>query len=142
MLNISEEYKNLFALIARNGAINGEKAMDVVSKEKPDEDLTNTKKMTQDFRDLEDKIYNDVNSLAPMDFIHLWVGASLSRTVIQKNIDVWTAVVQAYDNDLIPKLYEVAKASSSENWGELVGNYFNIKDEEKSSEEKSSEEKN
>lgn len=134
MLNISEEYKNLFALIARNGAINGEKAMDVVSKQNPNEDLTNTQKMTQDFRDLEDKIYNDVNSLVPMDFIHLWVGASLSRVVIQKNIDTWTAVVKSYDNDLIPKLYEVSKETNLENWEQMINNFFS---EEKSSEEKS-----
>lgn len=134
MLNISEEYKNLFALIARNGAINGEKAMDVVSKQNPNEDLTNTQKMTQDFRDLEDKIYNDVNSLVPMDFIHLWVGASLSRVVIQKNIDTWTAVVKSYDNDLIPKLYEVSKETNLESWEQMINNFFS---EEKSSEEKS-----
>lgn len=139
MLNISEEYKNLFALIARNGAINGEKSMDVISKQNPNEDLTNTKKMTQEFRDLEDKIYNDVNSLVPMDFIYLWVGASLSRIVIQKNIDTWTAVVNAYDNDLIPKLNKVSKETDPESWEKMVNNFFS---EEKSSEEKSSEEKN
>lgn len=129
-MNITEEYKNLFALIARNGAINGEKAMDVVSKKNPDEDLTNTQKMTQDFRDLEDKIYSDVNSLTPMDFIHLWVGASISRTVIQKNVDTWTAVVRAYDEDLIPKLYEVAKEMDVEKWNELITKYFDKPAEE------------
>lgn len=129
-MNITEEYKNLFALIARNGAINGEKAMDVVSKKNPDEDLTNTQKMTQDFRDLEDKIYSDVNSLTPMDFIHLWVGASISRTVIQKNVDTWTAVVRAYDEDLIPKLYEVAKETDVEKWNELITKYFDKPAEE------------
>lgn len=136
-MNITEEYKNLFALIARNGAINGEKAMDVVSKKNPNEDLTNAKKMTQDFRDLEDKIYSDVNSLNAMDFIHLWVGASLSRTVIQKNIDTWTAVVRAYDDDLIPKLYEVSKETDEKKRTELVTKFF-----EKSQEENSSDEKN
>lgn len=123
-MKLTQEYKDLFALVARNGAINGEKAMDVISEKNPEEDLTNTKKMTQDFRDLEDKIEAD-EELTLLDFIHLWVGASISRTVIAKNVDTWTAVVKAYDEDLIPKLYEVAQSSNDDTkWQELVEEYF------------------
>lgn len=123
-MKLTQQYKDLFALVARNGAINGEKAMDVISKKNPEEDLTNTKKMTQDFRDLEDKIEAD-EELTLLDFIHLWVGASISRTVIAKNVDTWTAVVKAYDEDLIPKLYEVAQSSNDDTkWQELVEEYF------------------
>lgn len=123
-MKLTQQYKDLFALVARNGAINGEKAMDVISEKNPEEDLTNTKKMTQDFRDLEDKIESD-EELTLLDFIHLWVGASISRTVIAKNVDTWTAVVKAYDEDLIPKLYEVAQSSNDDTkWQELVEEYF------------------
>ena len=123
-MKLTQQYKDLFALVARNGAINGEKAMDVISEKNPEEDLTNTKKMTQDFRDLEDKIEAD-EELTLRDFIHLWVGASISRTVIAKNVDTWTAVVKAYDEDLIPKLYEVAQSSNDDTkWQELVEEYF------------------
>ena len=123
-MKLTQQYKDLFALVVRNGAINGEKAMDVISEKNPEEDLTNTKKMTQDFRDLEDKIYAD-EELTLLDFIHLWVGASISRTVIAKNVDTWTAVVKAYDEDLIPKLYEVAQSSNDDTkWQELVEEYF------------------
>ena len=123
-MKLTQQYKDLFALVARNGAINGEKAMDVISEKNPEEDLTNTKKMTQDFRDLEDKINAD-EELSLLDFIHLWVGASISRTVIAKNVDTWTAVVKAYDEDLIPKLYEVAQSSNDDTkWQELVEEYF------------------
>lgn len=123
-MKLTQQCKDLFALIARNGAINGEKAMDVISEKNPEEDLTNTKKMTQDFRDLEDKIEAD-GELTLLDFIHLWVGASISRTVIAKNVDTWTAVVKAYDEDLIPKLYEVAQSSNDDTkWQELVEEYF------------------
>lgn len=123
-MKLTQQYKDLFALVARNGAINGEKAMDVISEKNPEEDLTNTKKMTQDFRDLEDKIEAD-KELTLLDFIHLWVGASISRTVIAKNVDTWTAVVKAYDEDLIPKLYEVAQSSNDDTkWQELVEEYF------------------
>ena len=123
-MKLTQQYKDLFALVARNGAINGEKAMDVISEKNPEEDLTNTKKMTQDFRDLEDKIESD-EELTLLDFIHLWVGASISRTVIAKNVDTWTAVVKAYDEDLIPKLYEVAQSSNDNTkWQELVEEYF------------------
>ena len=123
-MKLTQQYKDLFALVARNGAINGEKAMDVISEKNPEEDLTNTKKMTQDFRDLEDKIESD-EELTLLDFIHLWVGASISRTVIAKYVDTWTAVVKAYDEDLIPKLYEVAQSSNDDTkWQELVEEYF------------------
>lgn len=123
-MKLTQQYKDLFALVARNGAINGEKAMDVISEKNPEEDLTNTKKMTQDFRNLEDKIEAD-EELTLLDFIHLWVGASISRTVIAKNVDTWTAVVKAYDEDLIPKLYEVAQSSNDDTkWQELVEEYF------------------
>lgn len=123
-MKLTQQYKDLFALVARNGAINGEKAMDVISEKNPEEDLTNTKKMTQDFRDLEDKIEAE-EELTLLDFIHLWVGASISRTVIAKNVDTWTAVVKAYDEDLIPKLYEVAQSSNDDTkWQELVEEYF------------------
>lgn len=123
-MKLTQQYKDLFALVARNGAINGEKAMDVISEKNPEEDLTNTKKMTQDFRDLEDKINAD-EELTLLDFVHLWVGASISRTVIAKNANTWTAVVKAYDEDLIPKLYEVAQSSNDDTkWQELVEEYF------------------
>ena len=123
-MKLTQQYKDLFALVARNGAINGEKAMDVIAEKNPEEDLTNTKKMTQDFRDLEDKIEAD-GELTLLDFIHLWVGASISRTFIAKNVNTWTAVVKAYDEDLIPKLYEVAQSSNDDTkWQELVEEYF------------------
>ena len=123
-MKLTQQYKDLFALVARNGAINGEKAMDVIAEKNPEEDLTNTKKMTQDFRNLEDKIEAD-GELTLLDFIHLWVGASISRTVIAKNVDTWTAVIKAYDEDLIPKLYEVAQSSNDDTkWQELVEEYF------------------
>lgn len=123
-MKLTQQYKDLFALVARNGAINGEKAMDVIVEKNPEEDLTNTKKMTQDFRDLEDKIEAD-EELTLLDFLHLWVGASISRTVIEKNANTWTAVVKAYDEDLIPKLYEIAQSSKDDTkWQELVEEYF------------------
>lgn len=123
-MKLTKQYKDLFALVARNGAINGEKAMDVIAEKNPEEDLTNTKKMTQDFRDLEDKIEAD-EELTLLDFLHLWVGASISRTVIAKNVNTWNAVVKAYDEDLIPKLYEIAQSSKDDTkWQELVEEYF------------------
>lgn len=123
-MKLTQQYKDLFALVARNGAINGEKAMDVIAEKNPEEDLINTKKMTQDFRDLEDKIEAD-EELTLLDFLHLWVGASISRTVIEKNVNTWTAVVKAYGEDLIPKLYEIAQSSKDDTkWQKLVEEYF------------------
>ena len=39
---ISNQYKELFALVARNGAINGEKAMDVLKNGNPEADIKAT----------------------------------------------------------------------------------------------------
>lgn len=126
---MNSQYKELLALVARNGAINGERALEIVAKsEEKSEANEKTQEMIDNFRRIEDALNND-QELSVLDYIYLWVGASVSRTLIQKNIDTWTAVIQEYDTNIIPKLYEIAKSSDPEEQTKLINEYFNSETE-------------
>ena len=120
---ISEQYRELFALVARNGAINGEKAMDVLKKNDADTDIKATAEMTDKFRALEDKIRNS-EELSGLDYVYLYAGATISREILAKNINTWTAIVNEYDTNLIPKLFEIAKETDAEKQAKLVEENF------------------
>ena len=120
---ISEQYRELFALVARNGAINGEKAMDVLKKNDADADIKATAEMTDKFRALEDKIRNG-EELSGLDYVYLYAGATISREILAKNINTWTAIVNEYDTNLIPKLFEIAKETDVEKQAKLVEENF------------------
>ena len=70
------------------------------------------------------KITKGEEALTLTDFIQLYAGATVSRNIIQKNINTWTAVVKEYDDNLIPKLYEVANESDEEKRAALVDEFF------------------
>lgn len=120
---ISEQYRELFALVARNGAINGEKAMDILKKNDADADIKATAEMTDKFRALEDKIHNG-EELGGLDYVYLYAGATISREILAKNINTWTAIVNEYDTNLIPKLFEIAKETDAEKQAKLVEENF------------------
>lgn len=120
---ISEQYRELFALVACNGAINGEKAMDVLKKNDADVDIEATAEMTYKFRVLEDKIRNG-GELSGLDYVYLYAGATISREILAKNINTWTAIVNEYDTNLIPKLFEIAKETDAEKQAKLVEENF------------------
>lgn len=120
---ISEQYRELFALVACNGAINGEKAMDVLKKNNADADIEATAEMTYKFRVLEDKIRNG-GELSGLDYVYLYAGATISREILAKNINTWTAIVNEYDTNLIPKLFEIAKETDAEKQAKLVEENF------------------
>lgn len=120
---ISKQYRELLALVARNGAINGEKAMEVLKKEQSDADTETTVKMTEIFRELEDRI-NAGEELANIDYAYLYCGAIISREILAKNINSWTAIVHEYDTNLIPKLYEIAMETDAEKKAELITKNF------------------
>jgi len=120
---ISEQYRELFALVARNGAINGEKAMDVLKKNDADADIKATAEMTDKFRALEDKIRNG-EELSGLDYVYLYAGATISREILAKNINTWAASVNEYDTNLIPKLFEIAKETDAEKQAKLVEENF------------------
>lgn len=120
---ISEQYRELFALVACNGAINGEKAMDVLKKNDADADIEATAEMTYKFRVLEDKIRNG-GELSGLDYVYLYAGATISREILAKNINTWTAIVNEYDTNLIPKLFEIAKETDAEKQAKLIEENF------------------
>ena len=123
---MNKQYQDLFQMVARNGALNAEKAMEALKgaedKEKEIEVLVD---MRNRFNVLEDKILKNEEPLSLTDFIQLYAGATVSRNVIQKNINTWTAVVKEYDDNLIPKLYEIANEKDSEKREALMDEYFN-----------------
>ena len=123
---MNKEYKELFQVVARNGALNAEQAIKALQQgeHKPeDEDILLD--MRDRFNKLEDKIKEDGEALSMADYIQLYAGAVVSRNIIQKNINTWTAVVKEYDDNLIPKLQEVANESDEDRRESLIDEYFN-----------------
>lgn len=122
---MNKQYQDLFQVIARNGALNAEKAMDALKgSEDKEKELEVLIDMRDRFNVLEDKILKNEEPLSLTDFIQLYAGATVSRNIIQKNINTWTAVVKEYDENLIPKLYEVANESDQEKRDSLIEEYF------------------
>ena len=123
---MNKQYQDLFQMVARNGALNAEKAMEALKgaedKEKEIEVLVD---MRDRFNVLEDKILKNEEPLSLTDFIQLYAGATVSRNIIQKNINTWTAIVKEYDDNLIPKLYEIANEKDPEKRESLMDEYFN-----------------
>lgn len=123
---MNKQYQELFQLVARNGAINAENAMSALTKDtekdhtKEFEVLTETRDM---FNSLEDRLRNG-EEINEKDYILLYAGAIVSRNILQKNIDTWTAVVKEYDENLIPKLTEVAKETDETKRITLIEDFF------------------
>lgn len=122
---MNKQYQNLFQMVTRNGALNAEKAMEALNGA---EDKEKETKVLVDMRDrfnvLEDKITKGEEALTLTDFIQLYAGAMVSRNIIQKNINTWTAVVKEYDDNLIPKLYEVANETDEAKRASLIDEFF------------------
>ena len=117
---LSKENKELLSLIAQNGAITAENSADMMLKEKPEADLAGVYSMRDSFLAIKDKIEAD-EPLTRLEWVHLWTGAQVTKAIHVKNIEKWSAVVFEYENNLIPKLFEISKA---ENHEELVDKYF------------------
>lgn len=123
---MNKQYQELFQLVARNGAINAENAMSALAKDtekdhtKEFEVLTETRDM---FNSLEDRLRNG-EEINEKDYILLYAGAIVSRNILQKNIDTWTALVKEYDENLIPKLTEVAKETDEIKRITLIEDFF------------------
>ena len=122
---MNKQYQELFQLVARNGAINAEQAIEALKqKENNEEEIKLCLEMRDNFQKMEDKILANEEPLTLPDYVQLYAGATASRNIIQKNINTWTAVVKEYDDNLIPKLMEVAKEVDDEKRASLVEEYF------------------
>lgn len=123
---MNKQYQELLQLVARNGALNAERAMVTIGVADTEEKKHNIEVLTEardNFNKLEDKILKN-EKLILTDCIQLYAGAIVSRNIIQKNIETWTAVVKEYDNNLIPKLEEIAKLPDDEKREILIEEFF------------------
>ncbi len=121
---MTQEWKDLLELVAQNGAINAEQAIDITTQQDPNADISTLTEMRNKFLDLKDRIHDD-KTIEGMDFVNLWTGASISCVLIEKNIKTWQAVVDKYRNSLLPKLYEIASAAAEpEEQKALFEDYF------------------
>lgn len=122
---MNKQFQDLFQVIARNGALNAEQAMKKLQEsENKEKEIAVLVDMRDRFNALEDKITKGEETLTLSDFIQLYAGATVSRNIIQKNINTWTAVVKEYDDNLIPKLYEVANESDEKKRSVLIDEFF------------------
>ena len=122
---MNKQYQELFQVVARNGALNAEQAMKAMENvEDKEKEITLLTEMRNRFNVLEDKILKGEKELDVMDYIQLYAGAMVSRNIIQKNINTWTAIVKEYDDNLIPKLQEIAKETNEEKRASLIDEYF------------------
>lgn len=122
---MNKQFQDLFQVVARNGALNAEQAMKKLQEsEGKEKEIAVLVDMRDRFNVLEDKITKGEEALTLTDFIQLYAGATVSRNIIQKNINTWTAVVKEYDDNLIPKLYEVANESDEEKRAALIDEFF------------------
>ena len=123
---MNKQHQDLFQLVARNGALNAEEAMKNIGIADTEEKTKNISILTEArdaFNALEDKIAKN-EELDIKDYIHLYAGAKVSRNIIQKNINTWSAVVKEYDENLIPKLKEVAKEIDDNKRQALIDDFF------------------
>lgn len=122
---MNKRYQDLFQAIARNGALNAEKAIEVLEA---NNEKARERNILLDMRDkyneLEDKIVNG-DELKFADYIQLYAGAMVSRNLLEKNITSLTKALQEYDDNLIPKLKSVALEMNKDKWQELIEDYFN-----------------
>lgn len=123
---MNKQYRELFQLVARNGALNAETAMKTISEDKEQDhskeiaSLTSTRDM---FNNLEDRLLAG-EEIAFQDYVLLYAGAVVTRNLVQKNINTWTAVVKEYDENLIPKLTEVTHESDETKRKTLIEDFF------------------
>lgn len=123
---MNKQYRELFQLVARNGALNAETAIKTISEDREQDhskeiaSLTSTRDM---FNILEDRLLAG-EEIAFQDYVLLYAGAVVTRNLVQKNINTWTAVVKEYDENLIPKLTEVAHESDEIKRKTLIEDFF------------------
>ena len=121
---MNKQYRELFQMVARNGAINAEKALENLKPEQGSKEYDSLVIMRDSFNQIEDRLLKGDDKLDHVDYVKLYAAAIVTKNLMQKNIDTWTAVVKEYDENLIPKLYEVANESDQEKRDSLIEEYF------------------
>lgn len=124
---MNKQYRELFQMVARNGALNGENAVAAMKNDKENDhekEIASVLSTRDMFNKLEDKLLAG-GELEIADYILLYAGAMVTRNTVQKNINTWTAIVKEYDENLIPKLTEVAQETDPVKRQTLIEDFFN-----------------
>lgn len=106
-MTIRPEWKELLMEVALSGANHAEQAADLMSKADPNVDVSTTMLMRDRYLTAREHLEKD-EDLTQEDYTYLWIAASISKQLIEKKIEAWSAVVDAYVSHLIPSLYTVA----------------------------------
>lgn len=123
---MNQQYRELFQMVARNGAINAEKVIEVLGKDTEKDHAKEAESMLamrDTFNSIEDRLLAG-EELEQIDYVKLYAGAVVSCNLMKKTIAAWTAVVKEYDGNLIPKLYEVGQKMDEKEFASLVDEYF------------------
>jgi hypothetical protein len=123
---MNQQYLELFQMVARNGALNAEKSIETLQKDHEknhEKEIEVMIEMRDSFNQIEDKLLNG-ETPDKLEFVKLYAAALVSRNLIQKNITTWTAMVKEYDENLIPKLFEVSSSKTDEQFNSFVKEYF------------------
>jgi hypothetical protein len=105
--------------------LNAENAITALkTQESNREEITSLLKIRDEYAKLETKILESNEELDLKDYILLYTGGIVSRNIICKNIETWTAVVKEYDDNLLPKLKEVTGTVDKEKRELLIEEFF------------------
>lgn len=127
---LKEEFKNLFIMLVRNGQICGENAIDVFHTEKGDalteedkESLEQTKRTIENYRAIEDKLLAD-EPLTILEYNYLYIAAKIAVLPLQKTVARWSAVLNEYENNLIPNLEKVLLLDDDQDKSDAIAKLF------------------
>lgn len=110
---VNSQYIELFGAICQNCEVSIEKTLDFDENKKDAEQTKKIIAMRDDIAALHDKLSNR-KPLEQKDWTKLYVCALTSKLTIQNNIKTWEKVLNAYDNDLLPKLSNVVEAKATD----------------------------
>lgn len=125
---MNKKYKELFTLIANNLEITAEKAMEQNQKNNDLNAYKVSKEMRSKYARLHDLLRSEqVNyALTSSDYADLFIGSFLVVQQLKEQKKQLQAVIDGYENDLMPKLKELTECK--ENIEELAEKLFEISD--------------
>lgn len=121
----NEEIQKLFDLVTRNAAILSETTLDVLKDRASEKEKNDILLMRSQFLDIGQKVIEN-EELDGVEWAKLYIGAQLSALQLEKNINKWSAVLQVYTIDILPKLKKIALEQDAVKREELVDKYYKI----------------
>lgn len=115
-------YKDIFREIASSAA---QIAEEVMSLEQTEAMLETAEQMRDRYIILEDKIRSS-EPLTKEDFFNLGIAATVVAEGVRKRAAAYEKAIDMYNNDIIPNLGEIIKASSDEEARVMAKEKFGI----------------